>query len=152
MKRHKHYVINKEKYNEKTVYLDKDKLKGFLFKPKNNVSYKGIEVNKMVIISPNFIETILKRKIKRKLDLYLQYIINLMDEADEDSSTSIRFALTDLERYKSIIRNNYQKYLDKKYIELLMKKIALIEHELKVKEYYINEYMMNLNESKGKGR
>lgn len=152
MKRQKHYVINKEKYNGKIVYLDNDKFNGFLFRPKNNVSYKGIEVNKMVIISPNFIETVLKRKIKRKLDLYLQYIINLMDEADEDSSTSIRFALNDLEKYKSIIKNNYQKYLDQKYIELLMKKIALIEHELKVKEYYINQYTMNISESKGKGR
>jgi hypothetical protein len=75
-----------------------------------------------------------------------------MDDSEEDSGTTIRFALNDLEKYRSVIKNNYKKYLDKKYVEQLLKKIGLIEHELKVKEYYISEYSMSLQEEHGKSR
>jgi hypoxanthine phosphoribosyltransferase len=75
-----------------------------------------------------------------------------MDDSEDDSGTTIRFALNDLEKYRSVIKNNYKKYLDKKYVEQLLKKIGLIEHELKVKEYYINQYSMSLQEEHGKSR
>ena len=126
----KHYYINRSKNNNEIIYLDFNKLKGFDFSPKNNIRYDGIVVNKMVIIKPSMIEKVLKRKIKKKLDLYLKLIIKFIESEDSDSGDSIREALNDLTRYKSIIKNKYLKYLDEKYLKLLIKKIALLEYEL----------------------
>ena len=148
----RHYKIIKNKYDKKKISLDEKKLVGFAVKPRNNVYYSGVEVNRMMLVNRSFIQTVLKKKIKRKLDLYLQYIVNIMDDSEDDSGTTIRFALNDLEKYRSVIKNNYKKYLDKKYVEQLLKKIGLIEHELKVKEYYISEYSMSLQEEHGKSR
>ncbi len=148
----RHYKIIKNKYDRKKISLDEKKLVGFSVKPRNNVYYSGVEVNRMMLVNRSFIQTVLKKKIKRKLDLYLQYIVNIMDDSEDDSGTTIRFALNDLEKYRSVIKNNYKKYLDKKYVEQLLKKIGLIEHELKVKEYYINQYSMSLQEEHGKSR
>ena len=148
----RHYKIIKNKYDKKKISLDAKKLVGFAVKPRNNVYYSGVEVNRMMLVNRSFIQTVLKKKIKRKLDLYLQYIVNIMDDSEDDSGTTIRFALNDLEKYRSVIKNNYKKYLDKKYVEQLLKKIGLIEHELKVKEYYINQYSMSLQEEHGKSR
>lgn len=129
----KHYYINKNNSNNEIIYLDFDKLKGFNFSPKNNIKYDGIVVNKMVIIKPSMIEKVLKRKIRKKLDLYLKLIIKFIESDDSDNGESIREALNDLTRYKSIIAHKYIKYLDEKYLKLLLKKISILEYELNAK-------------------
>ena len=132
----KHYYVNKNNPNKEIIYLDYDMLKGFNFSPKNKVVHDGIVVNKMVIIKPSMIEKILKRKIKRKLDLYLKLIIKFIESDDSSSGDTLREALNDLTRYKNIIAYKYRKYLDEKYLKLLLKKISILEYELNSKLLY----------------
>ena len=136
----KHYYVCKKGDDRQIVYLDYDKLKGFGFSPKNNVKYDGIIVNKMVIIKPSMIEKVLRKKIKRKLDLYLKLIIKFIESEDSSNGDALREALNDLTRYKSIIKNKYQKYLDEKYLKILLKRIALLEYELNSKFVSIDNY------------
>ena len=115
------------------------KTTGFSIKPKNSFVYDGIEVNKLLILKKRFIANLLKKKIKRKLDLYLDLII---DADDDTSSESFRGHLDEISRFEDIIKYKYKKYLDKKYISLLLKKIELLEYELKEKimdDYTIEE-------------
>lgn len=146
MASHGYYLEKKGSTHE--AMIDKRKLRGFQVTPKNKVPYEGIKVNQMTVIQPSLIEKVLKRKIKNRLDSYLQYIIHLMEGDDEDGE-GIRIALDDLERYKGIIRHKYYLYLDQKYIDLLLKKIALLERELKMKNYYYEEELEN---TKGRSR
>ena len=137
----KHYYVCKKGNERYILYLDYNKLKGFNFNPKNNVKYDGIIVNKMVIIKPSMIGKVLKRKIKRKLDLYLKLIIKFIESNDSDSGDSLREALNDLSRYKSIKNHKYKKYLDEKYLSILYKKIAILDYELNSKLAVLeNEY------------
>ena len=138
--REQHYYVCKKGNDRQLIYLDYDKLKGFGFSPKNNVKYDGIVVNKMVIIKPSMIEKVLKRKIKRKLDLYLKLIIRFIESEDSDNGETLREALNDLSRYKNIIDYKYKKYLDEKYLKILLKKIALLEYELNTKLMFIGQY------------
>ena len=121
---------NSKGNNKEIIYLDYDKLKGFDFEPRNNVKYDGIVVNKMVIIKPSMIEKVLRKKIKRKLDLYLKLIIKFIESNDSEDGDALMEALNDLTRYKNIINYKYKKYLDEKYLNILLKKIALLEYEL----------------------
>ena len=123
-----HYYIYKKGEDRSIVCLDYDKISGYKFTPKNNVKYDGIKVNQVVVINPSMIEKILKRKIKNKLDLYLKMIINFLD-SDEDGD-AYREALNDLSKYRSIVLHKYQKYLDEKYLKLLLKKISVLEYEI----------------------
>lgn len=129
------YVLCKGNKGKELVYLNYNSTDGFKFKPKNEVNYNGIKVNQMVIINPSFIEKVLKRKVKRKLDLYLQFLINLLDDGNEDP-TSLRHALNDLDKYRRTIINKYRAYLDKKYVDLLLKKIDVLERKLKEKLFF----------------
>lgn len=138
--REQHYYVCKKGEDRQLIYLDYDKLKGFGFSPKNNVKYDGIVVNKMVIIKPSMIEKVLKRKIKRKLDLYLKLIIRFIESEDSDNGETLREALNDLTRYKNIIDYKYKKYLDEKYLKILLKKIAILEYELNTKLMSIWQY------------
>ena len=140
--REQHYYVCKKGDDRQILYLDYDKLKGFDFQPQNNVKYDGIIVNKMVIIKPSMIEKVLRKKIKKKLDLYLKLIIKFIENDDGSSGDALREALNDLSRYKNIIEYKYRKYLDEKYLRILLKKIFLLEYELNSKlmnkEQYIN--------------
>ncbi len=133
-----HYYIYKKGNEKSIVCLDYDKIPGYKFTPKNQIEYDGVKVNKLVVINPTMIEKVLKRKIKNKLDLYLKLIINFIESDDSDSG-SYREALNDLSKYKSIVINKYQKYLDEKYLNLLMKKIEYLEYELNRKKLLFEE-------------
>ena len=128
----KHYFILKKGFTGEILCLNNN-VKGFNFNPKNNVKYDGIIVNKMVIIKPSMIENILRKKIKRKLDLYLKLIIKFIESDDSSDGEALREALNDLEKFKGIINYKYKKYLDEKYLKILLKKIALLEYELNTK-------------------
>ncbi len=134
----RNYKLHKSEDTKNLLNFESKKIDGFEFTPKNTNEYMDMEVNKMVVINPSFIEKVLKKKIKRKLDLYLQFIVSVIDDEDTDPS-NLRYVLDDLERYRRTIINKYQRYLDEKYINLLLKKIELLNNEIKTKLLYMKE-------------
>lgn len=132
MKKNKRYKIKKRSIKYKKIKLNTTNLNGYIIKPKNKINYDGVSVKSMVIINIDLIRTLLKKKIKKKLDLYLQFLINVLDEEDTDPG-HLMFALNDLDRYRRTVINNYQKYLEKKYMKILIDKMDLLEQELKSK-------------------
>ena len=149
MTNNRYYITRKNNSVGVDATIDYSKMGGLDISPKNRISYDGIIVNKLVIIKSSFIERILKKKIKRKLELYLKFIMDFID-SDEDDGDSLREALNDITRYKDIINYKYRKYLGDKYIDQLLNKIEFLEHELKLKLYIINEKQSTLGEnSKG---
>ena len=125
----KRYFISKDKYNGEVVYINCNQVNGYKITPKNNVSYDGIIVNTMMIIKPTFVEKVIKRKIKAKIDYYLKLIIDNLDGNNDEEGT--RRALSDIERYKITVNDKYAFYLEEKYLTLLNKKIDVIKRELK---------------------
>lgn len=146
------YRITTENRYIKISYLDHKKLNGFLFKPSNKIYHDGITVTKMTVINFSFVEKILKRKIKRRLEVYLRFIVSLVSDSDDSDITDLRAALNDISRYKDMIKFKYQKYLDQKYISLLLKKMDILEHEIKMKLIYKQEEVYELEETRGKSR
>jgi len=140
----KNYLLVKNRFNKEIVYINYDQASGFKFNPINRKE-GSISVNQMVIINPTFIEKVLTRKTKRKLELYLQYIVELLDEESDTDITGLRSALNDITRYKDIVMHKYKLYLDERYFELYMKKLSLLEYELKMK---ILHYKDNIIDSK----
>ena len=106
---------------------------GFLIKPKNQRREDSFQVSTMTIVNQEYIEKLLRKKTKRKLEYFLKYIISLMESDDDDSPDNLHLAMDDLEHYKSIVEYKYRKYLDEKYANLLLQKISMLEHEIKIK-------------------
>ena len=134
-----YHITKNNKYKNAT---NKSSLSnGLDITPKNGISY-GIVVNRLIVFNQSFIEKIIKKRIKRKLELYLQFIIEYIDN-DSDDGESLREVLNDIERYKSILKYKYNKFLEEKYLNSLEKKLNLIEKELNVKLYIVNEKQAN---------
>lgn len=133
------YLLVKDNHERRFTNIDYRRLDGFKFNPKNQVENDGIMVDEMVLINPSFIENVLKRKTKKKLELYLRFIISLIDNESDASSDDLREALDGLVRYKGIVENKYRRYLDERYANMLIKKIEILEQELKTKIIYYKE-------------
>ena len=141
------YIICKDKKNSNVTLINYEK-NGFNIKPLNKINYPGIKVNSMIIVNQSFIEKILKKKIKKKLDSFLKLMIAVVEDEDNDPGdisealneiSGIDWNLVEETQYKSIIVNKYKKYLDEKYITLLLKKINFLEEELKQKLIYVDD-------------
>lgn len=155
----KKYSITENPYDGQSCATHFKKNSGYRFIPKNKVVYKdAIKVDSLFVMKPSFIDKLLKKKSQKKLDFYLQYLISVLD--DDTDGGKLGIALNDLARFRDIIEYKYRKYLDDKYIDLLLKKIALLEHEFKTKIVYqqwkavnpYNVYTPVEEETKGKGR
>lgn len=129
----KKYNFNKDN-NIVSGYIN-DKISGFKIRPRNNIAYEGIQVSRMVLVEPKLIENVLKRKIKIKLNAYLNYLISTVSDGDDGDASLV---LDDTLRYKRIIINKYSKYLDPKYIKELLVRVRFVEEELKNKIYEEN--------------
>lgn len=145
----KYYIANKNNKKKSITILDLNKLEGLAIVPKNKLCYEGIKVNKMVIVDSSIAEKIIKRKIRKKLEYYLKLIIKLA--TDDDDGDDLNEVLNDLKRYKSIIMHKYKKYLDEKYLNLLLKKIQVIEYEIKSK-ILATQIKEEIKENTGKHR
>lgn len=145
--KNKGYIIcrNKNEYNITLTNYSKD---GFNFKPLNKIKYPGIKVNSLVIVNKDFIEKILKRKIKKRLNSFVKLMISVVEDEDDDPN-DVTKALNELSKYRSIIINKYRKYLDEKYVTLLLKKLDFLENELKQKMIYMDDLIYEeLNETR----
>ena len=158
MRKIKKYILCEKKIKKINVDLNSVSISGYHIKPRNKMDYDGIVVKSMTILNNELVEQLLKKKIKKKLDSYLQFLISVLDEEDTDPG-HLMFALNDLERYRRTIMNNYRIYLDKKFLKILMDKLDLIEQELKSKikidlnEMFAEQMKMELDEpNKGKSR
>ncbi len=151
----KHKLVRKNSYDGSSFKIDIKKIEGFKVSPKINTQDGEASIKSLVLINRTFIEKVLKTKIKHKLDTYINYIISLLNDDGSDDGTKLNIALGDIERYKAIIEYKYSKYLDDKYVGLLLKKIDILEHELKRKIIYYNDlfdYQEEKEQNMGKSR
>lgn len=135
-----HYLIVKEKNKKEITYFECSKLKGFNMTSKTkNIKLKdAINVNKMVIINPNFIEKLINKKINNKLKKLIDLLINICD-SDEDPSGTLMISLNEIEKFKRELINKYLEYMNKEQIKSLNKKIEILESEVTSRIYYLNE-------------
>ncbi len=102
MKKTKYKLIDTKRI---TPYNNMDDISGYEFYPKMASSFK---IDKIIIINTEFIRYILKKKVQKKLDFYVNSIIISIEEETDDS---VREALDDIARFQTILNSKYYKFL-----------------------------------------
>ncbi len=144
----KRYSCDKKTNDKISCDIQKISDNGFKIKPKNNIKYEGIIVSELTIINPLLIENVLKRKTKRKLNAYLGFLVDSLED-DDATGEEMALILEDAVKYRMIIMQKYAKFLNKSYISELLLRVNFIEEELKMRIY---NYQHTLNSYLGKGR
>lgn len=156
------YFINKDNKTGEIVYLEYNK-NGYSVSPKTKKK-DDIEVNKIVFVSPELTNKLIKKKIDIRINKIIKDYNTFYDDEDDDSADGrIRDKIKEAERLKLTILNEYSKYLGSSYSRLTLKKLQIIINGYRNKLYKLRnkrkqeELMQMFNqidesEKKGRGR
>lgn len=150
MKNSLSYLIIKNKDTRTCDNAVFKELQGYKVIPKKPlVRNNMIKVNKMNVIDPVLIDNLLRKKIEKKVEMLIFKIVNVMDSDDDDDAQK---ALTEAEKLKYILLNEYQEFLEEEYINKMSKKLQIIVDELRVRMMLKYQYQSNKEETKGRSR
>lgn len=146
----KRFVVTKDENTQTITYKEYDSLKGYDFKPKNKLSKEEIiNVDEMVIINPSLIEKLISKKCKKTLERILKLISFIYDD-DETGEESVTLALNEIAKFKELLDTKYKEYMKEKEYKLMLKKLEILENEVKLRKLYLNS--KENSEKKSKGR
>ena len=152
MGREQKFLVVKNKDTKEIKYFEYDKVKGYNIKPKNSVKFEdAINVDRMILINPSLIEKMVDKKVKRKFN----YLINMMSivcDADDENGDGLELALNEAEKFRNELCNKYRKYIADEKFELLEKKIAILEDELRLRLKYLFLNKEEIYNKEGKSR
>ena len=135
----KKYFVVKDKKDKAITYFEYDKIEGYDMSPKKSVKIEdAINVNKVVIINPSLANKVAKKKIDLKFKKLVE-ILNIIFESDDDTGTAYREGLDEVERLRQELKDKYKKHLSSEEYDLMEKKLGILEHELKIRLFYLEK-------------
>jgi hypothetical protein len=138
------FLIVKDKETKEVRYFDYDKIDGYNLKAKKNTNFfDDINVSRVIIINPSFSEKIANKKMDAKFERLLT-MMNIVCEED-DTGEGLDIVLNEANKFRMELINKYRKYIEAEKLELMLKKIEIIEKELKLRRKAI-EYTMGYGE------
>lgn len=144
------FVVQKESKMDSITYMEYEKLKGYDFKPKNNIKIEDmINVNKMIIINPSLIEKLIQKKCYKTLEKIIK-MLSYICEDDSGDDTPLHLALNEIAKFKSLVMGKYKEYMKEEEYKLLLKKVEILENEVKIRLDYLYENNNIYEEKKGK--
>ena len=146
------YLINKSHCDDSVVSIKE--LDGYTFKPKPG---KGnyIKVNEVKIVDKVMIEKILSMKFDRAFKQLVALALRVINDEDADDDTAM-IVLDEVELVRQILLERYHKFISQEKEKLFLKKLRIIENEIRVKQIKIKQKAIYLEQqekkSRGRGR
>lgn len=148
----KKYLIVKEKNDKTITYFEYDKMEGYDLSPKQGVKIKdAINVNKVVIINPSLAEKVAKKKMDIKFRKLLM-LLNIIFETDDESGSTYREGLNEISKLRLELITKYKKHLDQETSDIMEKKLDILEQELKLRLFYLEQNYQNSYENSMEGK
>ena len=146
------YLVNKKHCDESVVSIHE--LDGYKFKPKSgNGNY--IKVNEVTIVDRVMIDKILSMKFDKSFRQLVALALKVINDPDADESDA-EIVLDEVELVRQVLLNRYQKFLNHEKEQLFLKKLRLIENEMRVKQVKIKQKAIYLEQQEekthGRGR
>lgn len=130
----KYYVIKKKNKNKKLNKFNFEE-EGYVFKP-NIKSPNLIQMNRLSITNLEITNSILTKKLDKSFRKLAALILSILKDEDA-TSDSAAIALNELTKEKSVIQRKYKEYLKKEEQEKYLKRLKVLEGQLKEKLVYL---------------
>lgn len=143
------FLIKRSDSDKEIKVMEYEK-KGYDFKPK--IMSSLCEINKITIFNPSMIDIILSKKIEKQFKRVAAITYDVLSSDDDESASDAVIALDDVSKLRAIILNKYQKFLDKEKEKMYIKKLRILENQLRSKIAFERQYIESYEENKGKGR
>ena len=118
---------NKNKLVDKTELLE---LEGFMMGSKNKTFKVGEnEVRDIKVVDIKLAATLVSKQVFKKYEKLINYLTEILVDDDDDTGDSYREALNQIEKFRQEIKNKYRKYLKQKELEVMSKKLIILQKE-----------------------
>ncbi len=146
------FYIVKDEDEKKAKSFNGKKIDGYHLTTKGNVHFSdGIDISSIIITDPEFINRVATKKIKSKFDRLISMMQIVCEVGDDDETgEGYLIALNEAEKLRMELWNKYKSYISAKKLELMLKKIAILEDELKLR-YTVLMNTLEEKEEKEKG-
>lgn len=148
----KRFIVTKKQMEGAITYLEYERIHGVSFKPKKSEFDDMINVSKVVVINPSLIEKLVDKKCKRTLEKLIKMTGIIYEQDDEDGDTGLSFILNEIEKFRQLLDTKYKEYMEEKEYKLYLKKLEIIENEVKLRKKVIAARRNIEPEKKSKGR
>ena len=129
------FLIVKNKDSKEIKYFDYDKLEGYDLKPKSDTKFMdAINVSRVIIINPSFSEKIATRKMNAKFARILELMNYVSMNSDDDDGTNLDIVLNETTKFQRELINKYHKFVNEQQLELMLKKVEIIQKEIKLRK------------------
>lgn len=128
------YVIKKRNKNRKWSKFPFEE-EGYVFKP-NIKSPNLIQMSSLSITNLEITNSILTKKLDKSFRKLAALILSVLKDEDATSDSAV-IALDELTKEKSIIQRKYKEYLKKEEKEKYLRRLKVLEEQLKEKLVYL---------------
>ena len=136
------YIL-KNSNKEKSVLLYQEKT-GYTWSPKKDYQ----KVTKVTVLDKEMLSGLFETKIEKKYNRLLQIVYALIT-SDDTTSGDVLVAYTEIERIREYLLS-LEDYVTKKTIDKYLKKLFILELELK--KVHVMELEEEIDEERGMGR
>ncbi len=107
-------------------------IKGFSYplKKSKNSTWK---IKELIIVNPDIISALISHNFDKKFQKIVELFFSSNDYDEDSTGTSLMMALDEVAHLRTIIINKYKRYLKKEKEEEFLKKLKVLENELRVK-------------------
>lgn len=137
------------------TYFEYDKVKGYDLAPKNVKIRDAIDVNKMIIINPSLVQKLAFRKVNARFQNLVKLLMFVLSSDNDDATgETYHHALNEITKLRLEVFMKYKNKLKDDDFDMFNKKLDLLEQELKLRIFYLENMYMNQNtiEKEGKSR
>jgi hypothetical protein len=143
------FLIKKNDEEKDIIVLNLDNI-GYDFRPK--MTGTDHEINKITVFNSSMIDIILTKKIEKQFKRVAAIVYDILNSDDENSDSDIAIALDEVSKIRNIILNKYQKFLDKESEKMYLKKLRVLENQLRTKIVLKYSDVEEIEEEKGHRR
>ena len=91
-------------------------------------SIKSYKVRDIAVYSSVLAGPIVSIQVAKKYDKLIRYLTELL-VSDDDTGDAMREALNQIEKFRQEIKNKYRKFLKQKELEMMSKKLVVLQKE-----------------------
>jgi len=148
------YFVVKDRNDMSITYFEYDKVEGYDLNPKNVKIKDAIDVNKMIVVNPSMIEKLAFKKVSVKFDKLVRMLMFVLSESnDDETGETYREALNYITKLRLEVLTKYKNKLKEEDLETMLKKLDILESEVKLRLNYVISYNNSLDlERTGKSR
>jgi len=138
------YSINNKKFKGKINEIVE--FNGFaMASARKAFNINGCEIKNILVMNRELANPLASKKVIKQYKKLINYLTQLLIDADDDDGDSYRDALNQIEKFRLIIKNKYRDFLKKKELEMMSKQLKILQKEAQNRFYELQNSMFEEN-------